>query len=296
MAEDLGLYRKHLRGWAATLSASSGTIPVYVKEVCEKLGIALQRSDKVPPLKCYLSIDPSNDVPVLVLLSKVGTPGSPFERFCVAHEVGHFLLLRGFKALPQTKSEYWKHEDLCDDFARHLLIPKEAIETNSDSLSTCQTYLEACHDLSSIAKVPWIHAAIRIAEAQSRIHYLRCSWTPNWASFRGKSLVEGKNPQSDENLFIVLSTTLPRRKGQIKQITQRSPLYAPLKHLMDSSLLSRKRVKMEVTTEIRLCKAMQSLFGPREVTAFAEAVPARYFNPKSRMRHVEIRLAVQLPV
>src|SRR5690348_16184389 len=45
---------------------------------------------------------------------------SPKTRYQLAHEIGHFLLQSAGVPLPINKSDYWKHESLCDGFACKL--------------------------------------------------------------------------------------------------------------------------------------------------------------------------------
>jgi Zn-dependent peptidase ImmA (M78 family) len=49
------------------------------------------------------------------------------SRFTLAHELGHVLLDRDLDCRPLTKTEYWKHEVICNDFAARLLIPESAV-------------------------------------------------------------------------------------------------------------------------------------------------------------------------
>lgn len=44
-------------------------------------------------------------------------------RFTVAHEIGHFLIERATGYRPESRSDYWQLEALCDAFAGKLLLP-----------------------------------------------------------------------------------------------------------------------------------------------------------------------------
>lgn len=50
-------------------------------------------------------------------------PISPQERFTIAHELGHFVLMRDTMFRPQRDADYWLGEELCNRFASRLLIP-----------------------------------------------------------------------------------------------------------------------------------------------------------------------------
>lgn len=49
------------------------------------------------------------------------------ERFTVAHEVGHYLVEGRFGFRPRSKGEYWRLEEICNEFAGALLVPKSAV-------------------------------------------------------------------------------------------------------------------------------------------------------------------------
>jgi hypothetical protein len=118
--------RDHLRSWAEQLTADSLHPPVLVGKICTTLGVDVAKRESVPLHKAYLSVDPTRERPALILLP-VKQIGS-FERFCIAHELAHYLLILGFSATPRDENEYWKHEELCDDFARHLLVPARHLD------------------------------------------------------------------------------------------------------------------------------------------------------------------------
>jgi hypothetical protein len=50
------------------------------------------------------------------------------ERFTVAHELGHYFLLKESNVRPRRDAEYWLYEELCNRFASTLLIPAKAFE------------------------------------------------------------------------------------------------------------------------------------------------------------------------
>jgi hypothetical protein len=50
-------------------------------------------------------------------------PISGHERFTVAHELGHYLLLKETAFRPRREADYWLGESLCNHFASKLLIP-----------------------------------------------------------------------------------------------------------------------------------------------------------------------------
>jgi hypothetical protein len=55
------------------------------------------------------------------------------QQFTVAHEIGHFLLMKAFPR--DNPLSYEEEEDLCDDFASHLLIPRAILEKECGKLA-----------------------------------------------------------------------------------------------------------------------------------------------------------------
>jgi hypothetical protein len=54
-------------------------------------------------------------------------PISGHERFTIAHEIAHFLILNEAHFLPRRESEYWLCEELCNRFASSVLIPPHTL-------------------------------------------------------------------------------------------------------------------------------------------------------------------------
>ena len=52
----------------------------------------------------------------------LGRPLAPHERFTVAHEIGHRVLLEECDFRPERRATYWLGEALCQHFASELLI------------------------------------------------------------------------------------------------------------------------------------------------------------------------------
>jgi len=53
---------------------------------------------------------------------------SPRERFTIAHEIAHFVLLEQVGFRPRRRRDYWLGEDLCQEFAASLLIRPAVVE------------------------------------------------------------------------------------------------------------------------------------------------------------------------
>jgi len=97
-----------------------------------------------------------------------------FERFLIAHELGHLILIRTGVDGPVGTAEYWKLEDLCDCFSRWLLMPERIVRAMlQDRPSTGTELLEISSRLALVAQVSWPTAAYRISDADPSLTFLR---------------------------------------------------------------------------------------------------------------------------
>lgn len=117
------LYESVLREAASRLRGDS-CCPVALRPICRQLGVQGIRRDKLQDAKSVLVNATTS--PTIILNCSEGQPGEPstnWERFLIAHEIGHLVLHQLGAKPPSGRSEYWKLEKLCDAFARQLLIP-----------------------------------------------------------------------------------------------------------------------------------------------------------------------------
>ncbi len=99
---------------------------------------------------------------------------TPFEEFVIAHEIGHLLLERKYSIRPHRSKEYWELEDLCDYFARMLLLPESYIRGKiNDSKIEPKALLELSNQISEEAQVYWPVAAYRLAEIFADYEFFR---------------------------------------------------------------------------------------------------------------------------
>jgi Zn-dependent peptidase ImmA (M78 family) len=169
--------RQLLTDFARTFDGKNTTFPVNLGKLCAELGVRISHKNGIPRFQAYLADVGSNWEDAIIFLPAEGL-GSPYERFCIAHEIAHLLLFRELVSRPSSASQHWKLEALCDDFARKLLVPDSAIPrhlTSREPISILRTVFA----LSRAAKVPWIQAALRISEFQCDVFFLRLGLVPN---------------------------------------------------------------------------------------------------------------------
>jgi hypothetical protein len=262
---DNGLkeFRSQLIDWAAELAAPSETLPIRLRDICKHLGVIVTRRESVPRFKAYLSIDPTKKSAATILLPHKTIGG--FERFCVAHELAHYLLFATHKAVPESQSEYWMHEEICDEFARNLLLPDRHLRDSVGTIATGPAgVLGLCRDLAQLAWVPWIQTAIRITEAKPEAIYIRVA--------------------RDADRLKICSTSLPRQQGRNRVIQKKWPIYRAIMGLLDEAERSGGRIEYDVSKDIRDRDPIGTLLGVGAVSLAAEAQGGQTIDVKLAVR------------
>lgn len=186
-------YRSHLVRSAAKIFEESPDLPVRMEKICALFKVDVMYSGEVPRAKAYLRLEPGfqNNVKILLPEERMG---QSHERFCIGHELAHLLLWRMHKAVPHGNSEYWQFEEICDEFARRLLMPESAVrQVLSENGSDAGALLRDSYRLANLAKAPWAQSARRISETEKRVNFFRIK------------------PHKDERLRILFST-VPQQK------------------------------------------------------------------------------------
>lgn len=167
-------------------------LPVSVRFICDSLNVRIRRCAE---LKSPILVN-ANDAPEVHLppspmksRSQPENPAAhrqnrsePWERYVVAHELGHYVLHRARHGKPLGKSEYWIHEELCDCFARWLLLPEKAMDKSFarklavlpqlSPEASARCLLGISKELQTAARVPWSIAAMRLTEYSEHFAFL----------------------------------------------------------------------------------------------------------------------------
>lgn len=163
-----------LAGIAERLAAEVGALPMPVAFLSERFGIRVTYVDTGERFSSYCRIEDCGRRAEILIGDT--SRGSNFERFCIAHEVAHLLIWREFKLSPATKSEYWRHEQLCDDFARRLLMPKAALKRHIErSKRGAVAHLDLVYAIERDCGVHWFQAARRLGDFVEGVHFLKLS-------------------------------------------------------------------------------------------------------------------------
>ena len=98
-------------------------LPLDLAVVCRQLGVGLRVAPADGQRRGALMRRGRSWEVVLMRRDVQPAAISAHERFTIAHELGHYVLLREAQFRPQRDAEYWLGERLCNHFASRLLIP-----------------------------------------------------------------------------------------------------------------------------------------------------------------------------
>jgi hypothetical protein len=171
-----------LEGSASQLGSNSPT-PIPLRPICRELGVCGVRRDRLEGAKSLL-ID-AKTKPVIILNTSVGGTGTQserftrLERFLIAHELGHLVLVQCGVRNPSGTNEYWKMEKLCDAFARRLLMPEGLVSSLINEMKpTALERLAATLKVVRNFSVHWAAAAMRVAGLTNDTVFFRLAKIP----------------------------------------------------------------------------------------------------------------------
>ena len=182
MTNEFEKHRELLRRSAADLLGSL-RCPIRLRPICRELGVRGVRREGLKGAKSLL-VDAGLEATIILNAS---VPGSGIadeqftavERHLIAHELGHLVLHYNGVNNPSGKAEYWKLEQLCDEFARRLLIPERVIGAEVDPTGAAAiARLHAVFRVASTCWVPWSVAALRVSETVQDTAFFRLQPIP----------------------------------------------------------------------------------------------------------------------
>jgi hypothetical protein len=198
---------------AAALALNSAP-PVQLPEICDQFGIRIRRdSEKRRSLK-HAFLFQADQIVEIVLPEGIAKSSefTAWERFLIAHELGHFFLSRLKAPKPFGAREYWSTERACDRFARQLLLPfREVSQTVMVAGESATDLLSATLHLQTKWSVPWPVAAHEVAGFARTVHFFRL--------------------QSKGGRIRVSASTMPNKGGTGSIIPEMSSLGALLRDL-----------------------------------------------------------------
>ena len=165
---DLHKYESKLFTTAEQLR-NSMSMPIPIRQICRELGVVSVCRSRIQSAPAIL-VDAASKPKVLLYTSALGAGTgheafTSWERFAIAHELGHLVLYRAKGPIPAGPSEYWQIEALCDAFARRLLVSDAEVRTARESVAdTAVQRMQLSSRIALRARIPWSAAAHRVGE------------------------------------------------------------------------------------------------------------------------------------
>lgn len=244
--------RDELAEFACALRGSHPSVPVLLRPICEALQVRVQRTASVENGKAYLSWDRSRHRTPTILLPV--RAHKTWDRFCSAHELGHYFLLSKYDWAPDDGPSYWRTEELCDFFARELLLPRESIN-RSRFEESARNSLRHCDSTAAEALLPWKEAATAISEATSAFFLVLDTST------RGG--------------MVVASSSLPQRRGTKSELPSDSACVSSLREFAQEAGTSRATLYRQLPSTLFSDTKLGSMLSKRKVRELVAAATPR---------------------
>jgi hypothetical protein len=183
--------------------ARESSPPVELYKLCNRFGIRIVRRLSKPLGKKRALLLQNGDSFEILLPESDSNEFTAWERFLIAHELGHFFLSDMRVPKPLGEREYWLTESICDQFARRLLLPsREVSSVISISGNSASDLLGATLLLNRKWAVPWMAAAFEVTSHVKAVHFL--------------------NVTTDGGHFRVAASTFPNKRGLHSPIARHS--------------------------------------------------------------------------
>lgn len=149
---------------AAERLASRRAIPLSIAELCDELGVKIERG--ATGRARALLVDAKKEPRILLQIrDRAAERYTAWERFLIAHELGHLVLHHKDIPKPKKPGEYWEVEGLCDAFARRLLAPESRFGNLGRSAeNTPVQRLNLARYIERAAEITWAAAAMRVSD------------------------------------------------------------------------------------------------------------------------------------
>ncbi|MGD0276823.1 MAG: ImmA/IrrE family metallo-endopeptidase [Syntrophales bacterium] len=154
---------------ARVLSADGG-FPVDIYQIASSFHVDVKTSDDHKSTNVRLRTTYENQYKaVLPSYLKLDSGVQGLQRFFIAHELGH-IILRKMGVTSFKDSDYWLCEELCNLFARNLLIPDKIVDSFFVKCSLdANSYLRGSFSLAKYAHVNWHTTALRLSSKKPHL-------------------------------------------------------------------------------------------------------------------------------
>lgn len=170
-------YFSFLQDSAGKLAASPAA---DILALCNRLGVKIRKTYSKDYKNASLVLAPSGYEISLPCPSRENSKFSSFQRFLLAHELGHVLLEREFSATAASEGDYWQFEELCDYFARAVLLPEAYIKSKlGKTEASPRDRLGLTNFIANNTSVPWPAVAHRVVEFDKQFALFRVEILPS---------------------------------------------------------------------------------------------------------------------
>jgi len=235
---------RKLYDMASDLAANAKS-PVEIRTICDRLGIPVKRAiavnDRQTMKRAFLH--QSGDITEIVLPKTTADAVrlNRWEKFLIAHELGHYFLSKFRVPKPLGSREYWEVEKVCDTFARRLLLPTAEVVA---VLSICQgsavDLLAATVHLHLRFDVPWPVAAHEVSDCARKVYFFKVIADDQRFRVSASTLPNKRQTGRHiafESSFGRLLRELPARNDKPQKITTLdAALFEPLHNINDAAV------------------------------------------------------------
>jgi hypothetical protein len=140
---------------------------VDLTTICEELGLGLRVAGADGRRRGALMQRGRSWEVVLMRTSPRPRAIAAHERFTIAHEIGHYVLLQEADFRPRRQAEYWLGESLCHHFASRLLI-RSSFLANAGLCESTADLMVAVNEVAGRAQVTAEPAARALVQRVER--------------------------------------------------------------------------------------------------------------------------------
>jgi Zn-dependent peptidase ImmA (M78 family) len=225
--------------------AANAKRPVEIRAICDRLGIPVKRAlavnDRQTIKRAFLHQNGDTTEIVLPKTTADAVRLNRWEKFLIAHELGHYFLSKLRIPKPLGSREYWEVEKVCDTFARRLLLPTaEVVAVLSISQSSAVDLLAATVHLHLRFDVPWPVAAHEVSECARKVSFFKVIVDDQRFRVSASTLPNKRQTGRHiefESSFGRLLRELPERHEKPQRIpTLDVALFEPLRDINDAAV------------------------------------------------------------
>jgi Zn-dependent peptidase ImmA (M78 family) len=242
---------------AAEKLASKRGIPLPIAKLCGELGVKIERT-ATGRARALLVDAKKNPRILLRVQNRLDERYTPWERFLIAHELGHLVLHHRDFPRPQEPGDYWETERLCDAFARRLLAPESRFgHLARGAENTPAQRLNLARYIERTAEITWAAAAMRVSD-----------WHPTAVFFHLKTEDDGNlkvafsSTRKEMGRKIVLNTLLAKALLEIAPPDELKILEPDLLQSLPSVSQARSCAAMRTQNHFRLVAVLEQNTNP----------------------------------